>query len=371
MTSDATPTIASPSKAATPRKSATPKAAAHVPAQASKQEPASGSQTNGRSAGTEATRADLLAFYRSMKRIRRFEEEAARGYAQGKIGGFLHLYVGQEAIAVGACAALQPEDTVFQSYRDHGTAIARGMRPHEAMAELYGKDTGCARGLGGSMHFFDVERRFWGGYGIVGGHLPLATGTAFKSKYAGDGQATICFFGEGATNISGFHESLSLAGLWKLPVVFVCENNEYSMGTPMTRTSALRDIVDKASGYGMPGDQFQGHDVLVVRDRLDAALQRARRGDGPTLVEIKTYRFRGHSISDPAKYRTAEELEARKQHDPLLVLQGHLERAGVEKQELKGLDDEVEAEIQDALSFAERSEPAKEQAMFDTVTATP
>jgi len=185
--------------------------------------------------------------------IRRFEEEAARHYAKGNIGGFLHLYIGQEAIAVAATEVLEDRDYIFQTYRDHGIALARGMPANAAMAELFGKDTGCSRGLGGSMHFFDVERGFLGGWGIVGGHLALAAGTAFKSKYAGEDRVTMCFFGEGSTNIGGFHEAMSLAGLWKLPVVFVCENNQYAMGTPLERTSPLKDLSIKAKGYGMVG----------------------------------------------------------------------------------------------------------------------
>ncbi len=323
--------------------------------------PKSGGQ-NGPSA--ILTREELRSYYRKMTLIRRFEEEAARAYAQGKIGGFLHLYIGQEAIAVAAVAALQPTDYVFQSYRDHGTALACGMTSRAAMAELFGKDTGCSRGLGGSMHMFDVEHNFLGGYGIVGGHIPLAAGTAFKSKYKNDGRVTICFFGEGATNIAGFHEALSLAGLWKLPVVFVCENNEYAMGTPLGRTSATRDIANKAPGYGMQGDLFLGHDVLTVRERLRVAIDRARRGEGPTLVEIRTYRFRGHSISDPGKYRTPEELDERKKRDPILVVRRHMFETGFGDAELQQIDVEVEAEIQDCLKFAEESPPATEEQMF-------
>jgi len=236
--------------------------------------------------------------------IRRFEEEAARNYAKGKVGGFLHLYIGQEAIAVAAAEILEDRDYIFQTYRDHGIALARGMSANAAMAELFGKDTGCSRGLGGSMHFFDVERGFLGGWAIVGGHLALAAGTAFKSKYAGEDRVTICFFGEGTINIGGFHEAMSLAGLWKLPVVFVCENNQYAMGTPLERTSPLKDLSIKAKGYGMVGDRFEGHDVDVVKGRIAEAVDRARSGGGPTFVEIQTYRFRGHSMSDPAKYRS-------------------------------------------------------------------
>ena len=304
-----------------------------------------------------------------MMRIRRFEEEAARNYAKGNIGGFLHLYIGQEAIAVGAVEVLADDDYIFQTYRDHGIALARGMSADAAMAELFGKDTGCSRGLGGSMHFFDVERGFYGGWAIVGGHLALAAGTAFKSKYAGENRVTICFFGEGTINIGGFHEAMSLAGLWKLPVVFVCENNQYAMGTPLERTSPLEDLSIKAKGYGMVGDRFQGHDIEVVEERIGAAAERARKGEGPTFIEIQTYRFRGHSMSDPAKYRTRTELEQRKQQDPIVVVRNRLLELGVEESVLDDVDLEVDEEIDAAVRFAEESEPARQDVMMSTVLA--
>jgi pyruvate dehydrogenase E1 component alpha subunit len=304
-----------------------------------------------------------------MVEIRRFEEEAARGYAQGKIGGFLHLYIGQEAVAVGAAAVLGPGDSVLQTYRDHGIALARGMKPGVAMAELFGKDTGCSRGLGGSMHFFDPDIGMLGGWAIVGGHLAVAAGVAWKSKYLDDGGVTMCFFGEGATNIGGFHEGLSLAGLWKLPVVFVCENNQYAMGTPMSRTSPLDDLSIKAAGYGMVGDACDGHDVVTVQEHMQVAVDRARRGEGPTFLEVRTYRFRGHSMSDPGKYRSRSELEERKKNDPILVTKQRLLDAGVSEAELDDLDEIVEAEIEAAVKFAEESEPAREELMHAAVYA--
>jgi pyruvate dehydrogenase E1 component alpha subunit len=301
--------------------------------------------------------------------IRRFEEEAARNYAKGKIGGFLHLYIGQEAIAVAAAEVLEEGDYVFQTYRDHGTALALGVSPNAGMAELFGKDSGCSRGFGGSMHFFDVQRGFYGGWAIVGGHLALAAGTAFKSKYAGENRVTMCFFGEGSTNIGGFHEAMSLAGLWKLPVVFVCENNQYAMGTPLERTSPIEDLSIKAKGYGMVGDRFEGHDVDVVQKRMAEAVQRARTGGGPTFIEIQTYRFRGHSMSDPAKYRSRTELEQRKQQDPIAVVKERLIGLGVEENTLDDIDLEVDAEIDEAVRFANEGEPAKEDLMLSTVLA--
>lgn len=311
----------------------------------------------------------LLRQYRMMMVIRRFEEEAARNYAKGKIGGFLHLYIGQEAIAVGAAEALEDRDYIFQTYRDHGIALARGMSAKSAMAELFGKDTGCSRGLGGSMHFFDVQRGFLGGWAIVGGHLALAAGTAFKARYAGEDRVTICFFGDGSTNIGGFHEAMSLAGLWKLPVVFVCENNQYAMGTPMERTSPLKDLSIKAAGYGMTGDRFEGHDVGLVEERLGEAIARARSGGGPTFVEILTYRFRGHSMSDPAKYRSRTELEQRKQQDPVVVARNRLLENGVAESVLDDADLEVDEEIDEAVRFADESEPAREEVMMSAVLA--
>ena len=301
--------------------------------------------------------------------IRRFEEEAARNYAKGNIGGFLHLYIGQEAIAVAAAEVLGEQDYLFQTYRDHGTALARGMSADAAMAELFGKDTGCSRGLGGSMHFFDVERGFLGGWAIIGGHMALAAGTAFKSQYLGEDRVTMCFFGEGSINIGGFHEAMSLAGLWKLPVVFVCENNQYAMGTPLERTSPLKDLSIKAKGYGMPGDRFEGHDVEVIQDRLGVAVERARNGEGPTFIEILTYRFRGHSMSDPAKYRTRTELEQRKQQDPIVVVRERLLGLGVEESALDDIDLEVDEELDAAVRFADESEPARKDVMMSTVIA--
>ncbi len=302
----------------------------------------------------------LLDFYRQMLTIRRFEEEAARAYAQGKIGGFLHLYIGQEPIAVGAVAALQPTDYLLTTYRDHGMALARGMSCRAAMAELFGKVTGCSKGLGGSMHFFDVEHNMLGGYGIIGGHIPLAVGTAFASKYRGDGRVAIVFFGEGSVSIGDFHEAMSLAALWKLPVVFVCENNEYSMGTPMSRTMSVEDVSMKALGYGMARDRFFMDDVFQVKERLGEAIDRARTMSEPTLVEIRTYRFRGHSMSDPGKYRTPEELEERKKQDAVLRARIRLISEGL-TEAVEKLEAQVEEEIADAVRFADESpEPGPE-----------
>jgi pyruvate dehydrogenase E1 component alpha subunit len=307
-----------------------------------------------------ATRAnsqlDHLSFlYRQMFLIRRVEEEAARAYASGKIGGFLHLYIGQEAVGVGAIAALRPEDYVVTTYRDHGIAIAKGMSPKTLMAELWGKATGCSKGLGGSMHLFDREHNMLGGYGIVGGHIPLATGVAFASKYRADGRVTLCFFGEGAVSIGGFHEGVSLAALWKLPIVFICENNEYSMGTPLSRSMSVEDVSMKALGYGIDRDRFFATDVLDVQERIADAVKRAREESLPTLVEVRTYRFRGHSMSDPAKYRTQAELEEHKKKDPIARAHAQLLSMGLPPLRIAKIEEDVEAEVQAAVHFAEES----------------
>jgi len=301
-----------------------------------------------------------LRLYRQMHLIRRFEEESARAYAQGKIGGFLHLYIGQEAIAVGAVAALEPEDYVITTYRDHGLALARGMTARAAMAELFGKVTGCSKGLGGSMHFFDAEHNMLGGYGIVGGHLPLAAGTAFASKYRGDGRVSVVFFGEGAASIGDCHEAMALAALWKLPVIFVCENNQYAMGTPIMRTLSNDDVTARAAGYAMRSDRFVCEHVHQVIERLGHAIEHARSKSEPSLIEIRTYRHRGHSMSDPGKYRTSDEVEEYKKRDPLLKSRADLEQAGLGAK-LEEIEASVEEEVADAVKFADESpEPGPE-----------
>jgi pyruvate dehydrogenase E1 component subunit alpha len=297
----------------------------------------------------------LAKLYRDMLLIRRVEEESARGYAEGKIGGFLHLYIGQEAVAVGSIAALRPDDYVITTYRDHGIALAKGMSPRTLLAELFGKATGCSKGLGGSMHMFDREHNMLGGYGIVGGHIPLAAGVAFASKYRDDGRVTVCFFGEGAVSIGGFHEGLSLAALWKLPIVFVCENNEYAMGTPLSRSMSVEDVSLKALGYGVERDRFIAEDVLEVERRIGEAVRRAREQNSPTLVEARTYRFRGHSMSDPAKYRTQAELDEHKKRDSLVRARTSLAEQGYGEPRLEALEKSVEAEVADAVKFANES----------------
>lgn len=324
-------------------------------------------------AGTVDDRALLLELYRQMLSIRRVEEAAAKAYAQGKIGGFLHLGIGQEAVCVGAIAALKPEDYVVATYREHGHYMAKGGTAKGVLAELYGKSTGCSKGMGGSMHLFDAAHNFLGGYGIVGGHVPLAAGVAFASKYRGRKDVTLCFFGDGSVPQGAFHEGISLAGLWKLPVVFICENNQYSMGTPLYRTLAVPDVTERASGYAVARDRLDreaGSDVLEVRRRIGAAVERARETQQPTLVEVITYRFRGHSMSDPGNYRTKDEIEEWKQRDPVTVAREKLKTSfQVSEDEIVSLEAHVKAEVKEAVEFAEKSPVADGKAMWDWIYA--
>lgn len=345
--------------------------ASPLPSSSSSSSASSSASTSSAQTGPGPDVEHVAKLYRQMLLIRRVEEESARAYAEGKIGGFLHLYIGQEAVGVGAIACLKPEDYVVTTYRDHGIALAKGMSARQVMAELFGKATGCSRGLGGSMHLFDAKNHMLGGYGIVGGHIPLAAGVAFASKYRNDGRVTLCFFGDGAVPIGGFHEGLSLAGLWKLPIVFICENNEYSMGTPLKRTFAVEDITAKAAGYGVDKDRFFASDVLEVEQRIGEAVKRARELSQPTLVEVRTYRFRGHSMSDPGKYRSPAELEEHKRRDPLLLARTRLEQVGYGEARLKTLEDSVEAEVQDAVAFAHESPEPDASILADATYAGP
>src|SRR6188768_3904135 len=301
----------------------------------------------------QTTPEELAPLYRQMLAIRRMEEAAAKAYSQGKIGGFLHLIIGQEAVCVGAIAALEQKDYVVATYREHGHAYAKGVAARPIMAELYGKKTGLVKGLGGSMHLFDRATNFLGGYGIVGGHVPIAAGAAFASKYRGDQAVTLCFFGEGASTIGGFAEGLALAALWKLPVVLICENNQYSMGTPVYRSLAVEDVSMRALAHGMARDRFDGDDPVKVKQRISIAVERARDTNEPTLVEVITYRFRGHSMSDPGLYRTKDEVEEWKRRDPLNRARAKLLELGLSEPELEGLESDVKAEIEDAVKFAD------------------
>ena len=306
-----------------------------------------------------------LRMLREMLLIRRFEEKAAEAYALGKIGGFCHLYIGQEAVAVGVSAALRDDDYVISSYREHGQALVRGIAATTVMAELCGKATGCSGGKGGSMHLFDAGKRFMGGHGIVGGHIPLATGLGFAIKYQGGEQVCVCFFGEAAVNIGAFHEALNMASVWKLPVIFLCENNRYGMGTAFERVAAVTDVVEHACSYDIAGEVVNGMDVLEMHQAAQRAVQRARTGGHPTLLEVRTYRFMGHSMSDPLHgvYRTKEEVEEQKKKDPISHLAHRLMDEGVlDQAALDALDAEVHAEVENAMKFADESpDPAPDE----------
>jgi pyruvate dehydrogenase E1 component alpha subunit len=298
-----------------------------------------------------------LDMYRRMALIRRFEEVCAELYTAGDIGGFLHLYSGEEAVGIGAVEALRPDDNVITAYRDHGIAIARRLDTNALMAELLGKRTGVSKGKGGSMHLADVEKHFWGGYAIVGGHLPLAAGLALAAQYRGEDRVTLCLMGDGATNIGYFHESLNLAAVWKLPVVWLVENNRYGMGTAVARASAVEDIAQKASAYDMPCcEQVDGMNVLAVYEEISRAVDYARQGNGPYFVEAITYRYRGHSMGDPERYRTAEEIEARRKDDPIEHFRDHLmAEEGVAAGELDEIERSAAEEVEAAVEFAKDS----------------
>lgn len=307
--------------------------------------------------------SELLSdLYRKMLRIRRFEEEAARLYTEKKIGGFLHLYIGQEAVAVGAMSVLEERDWIMTAYRCHGHYLARGGTARAGMAELLGKETGCSMGRGGSMHFYDYERHFMGGWGIVGGHMPVAAGIAFAQSYNSTDAATICFLGDGAINIGPFHEAMSLAALWKLPVIFVIENNFFAMGTPLQKTAATEDLSIRALAYPMARDVVDGHDIFAVRSCIHTAVRRAREQKLPTLIEARTYRYRGHSMADPGNYRTKAEIEEWRSRDPILTVGAKLEALG-QAALRQQIDKEIDDEIADAVRFAEESPfPAAETA---------
>ncbi len=311
-----------------------------------------------------------LDLYYQMVLIRRVEEKAAELYQQDKIGGFLHLYIGQEAVSTGLIAAREPQDRVITAYRDHGVAINCGIPVNQVVAELMGKETGISKGRGGSMHMADVNKNFWGGHAIVGAHLPIAAGLALGDKYAGRDAVTICMFGEGATNIGFFHEALNLSKVWQLPVLWVCENNEYGMGTAVERASAVSEIRQKAEGYGIPNARVDGMNIMTVFDAAKEAIDNVRKGNGPFLLEIVTYRFRGHSMGDPERYRKQEEVKKWEEKDPIGIYRGCLVESKTAS--AKALDEIEGHALQDmlkAVEFAEASpEPALET-LFDDVYA--
>ena len=323
--------------------------------------------------GLDPARADdYRNWLRQMLLIRRFEEKAGEAYSLGKIGGFCHLYIGQEAVAVGSLAALGPDDYITCSYREHGHALARGITPRTVMAELFGKAAGGSKGKGGSMHLFDASLGFLGGHGIVGGHIPLTTGMAFAAKYRNTEQVAVCYFGEAAVNNGAFHEALNMAALWKLPAIYLCENNRYGMGTALERASAIYDISERASSYDMANEVVDGQDVLVMHAAMERAVQRARTDKVPTLLEVRTYRFMGHSMSDPihGHYRTKEEVEDQRKRDPISVWSQRLIAEGMtDEAAVKTLDKEIIVEVEDAYKFADEAPDPEAGELFTDVYA--
>jgi pyruvate dehydrogenase E1 component alpha subunit len=309
---------------------------------------------------------------RQMLLIRRFEEKAGEAYSLGKIGGFCHLYIGQEAVAVGSLAALGADDYITCSYREHGHALVRGINPRAVMAELFGKAAGCSKGKGGSMHLFDAKLGFLGGHGIVGGHIPLATGMAFAAKYRNTTQVAVCYFGEAAVNNGAFHEALNMAALWKLPCIYICENNRYGMGTALERASAIYDISERACSYDMANEVVDGQDVLVMHAAMERAVQRARSDKHPTLLEVRTYRFMGHSMSDPihGHYRTKEEVEGQRKRDPIAVWSQRLVAEGMmDDAAVKAMDKEVLQEVNEAYQFADEAPDPEPEELYRDVYA--
>jgi len=316
---------------------------------------------------TPITKETYLEWYKSMLLMRKFEEKAGQLYGQQKIRGFCHLYIGQEAVVAGAISVLRKEDSMITAYRDHAHAIAKGLHPNSAMAELFGKAAGCSKGKGGSMHFFDKENNFAGGHGIVGGQIPLGAGLAFAEKYNGTDNVCVCYMGDGAVRQGSLNETFNMAMLWKLPVIFVCENNGYAMGTSVKRTTNMVDIYKMGLGFDMPSAPVDGMDVVAVHNAMDEAVQRARKGDGPTFLEIRTYRYKGHSMSDPAKYRTKEELEQYKERDPLAAVKhAILDNEYADDKWFEQEESEVKRIIDEAVKFAEEAEyPNPEELYVD------
>ena len=304
----------------------------------------------------EASQDELVQFYKDMLLIRRFEEKAGQLYGLGLIGGFCHLYIGQEAVAVGLQSALSDKDSVITGYRDHGHMLLCGIPPQDVMAELTGRQAGISKGKGGSMHMFSVEHKFYGGHGIVGAQVSLGTGLAFSHKYKDDGGTVLAYFGDGAANQGQVYESFNMAELWKLPIVYVIENNQYAMGTSVNRASAEDQLYRRGESFRIPGIQVDGMDVLACRGAAEEALAWVRAGKGPIILEMKTYRYRGHSMSDPAKYRSRDEVQAvRDKSDPIEHVKKMLQEAGMNDDEIKSLDQEIRKTVNEAADFAEQT----------------
>ena len=317
---------------------------------------------------TNASADELKAYYKTMLLIRRFEEKAGQLSGMGLIGGFCHLYIGQEAVVVGLEATTKEGDSRITTYRDHGHMLACGMNPDGVMAELTGREGGYSRGKGGSMHMFSKEKKFYGGHGIVGANVPLGAGVAFADKYKGNDNVTFTYFGDGAANQGQVYETFNMAALWKLPVIFVIENNQYAMGTSQQRSTSSAEIWERGKAFGIPGEAVDGMDVLAVKDAGERAVKHARSGDGPYILEIKTYRYRGHSMSDPAKYRTREEVQKmRDERDPIEQVRNILlENKYASEDDLKAIDKEIKKIVNDSAEFAKTSpEPAPEELWTD------
>jgi pyruvate dehydrogenase E1 component alpha subunit len=311
----------------------------------------------------------LLTMYRKMYLIRRFEERAGQQYGLGKIAGFCHLYIGQEAVAVGTNEAIRPEDYMLSGYRDHGQPLVRGSDPGMVMAELFGRTGGYSKGKGGSMHVFDIEHHFYGGYGIVGGQIPLAAGMAFASRYRNEDRITVCYFGDAASNQGAFHETLNMAAKWKLPVLYICENNRYGMGTAMSRVSAVPEVHKRGCAYDIRHEAVDGMDCLKMYEAVKDAAEYIRAGNGPVLMEAHTYRFRGHSMADPATYRTKQEVEEERKNDPIPRIKAYAMEQGLAKEEeFDAIEAEVKQIVDAAVKFADESpEPGIEELWQDTL----
>ncbi len=316
----------------------------------------------------------LRALLHGMLLQRRFEEKVGEAYALGKIGGFCHLYIGQEAVSTGIMSMLREDDYVITTYRDHGQAIARGMTPRSVMAELFGRINGCSKGKGGSMHLFDRNVNFLGGHGIVGGHVPLAAGVGFAIKYRGGDQVCVCFMGESVVNTGAFHEALNMAALWKLPCLFVIENNKYGMGTAVERAAAIKDLSRRADSYdGMYAEHVDGQDVLAVREATERALQHARRQGKPVLLEVRTYRYMGHSMSDAVSgtYRSKAELDEYLKRDPINLLRARMLEAGqLSEDDVAAMEEEIKGIVQDSWDFADASPEPPLESLFEDVLVT-
>ncbi len=311
---------------------------------------------------------EYLDLYYQMVLIRRLEENAAELYQQGKIGGFLHLYIGQEAVSTGLISARKPQDRVITAYRDHGVAINAGIPVRQVMAELLGKATGISNGRGGSMHMADVTRNYWGGHAIVGAHLPIAAGLALGDQYQGKDGVTICMFGDGATNIGFFHEAVNLSKVWNLPILWVCENNQYGMGTSVARASAVSDIRQKANGYNIPNDCVDGMNLMEVRAAAEKYIDVVRSGNGPYFLEAMTYRYRGHSMGDPERYRKPEEIKKWQVEDPIGIYHQHLTGNSIANEaELEAVEKRAETDVHEAIEFAESSPEPAPDTLFDNI----